>query len=332
MRSLQRWKATALAVASALAVTLGPYVGATEAQQQQAVQSPDITGIWRVYASAENVAPNVTNESGSHGEVPYTPEALALQQENARYWLGRDPVLTECSSPGVPRATYIRSLIDIQQNADQITMSYEFGDPRVIYMEDVSLGQASGRWEDNILLIEDNTPSTQQYTWLDARGNYYPNTATVIERYIVLNQDLLIYDVKIDDELSFTNPWTISIPLARDTGGRLSTIECRELVQELVAGRLTNEDIVVPRGELVAWERYPSGLFFSRGGRVATISPGERYGVVERRVISPIFSPERHYYKIAPLGIPNNPCVNTDCWVYAGDGLQSNLVPLVGSM
>ena len=315
-----------LVVVNALALTCVYYVGTAAAQQQP----PDLTGTWQVLASDENAAPYVASASGSNGQIPYAPEALAQQRENAQYWFARDPVLTECSSPGIPRATYISNLIKIQQDEQQIVISYEFGDPRVVYMTEYQ-EQPRGRWRGNTFIIED-VPADTQYTWIDGRGNYYPNTSTVVERYNALSSDLLMYDVTITDESSFTDSWTISIPLTRVADGQLRTIECGELVEELVTGRSGNEDVVVPRGELVAWERYPSGLFFSRGDTVARISPGERYRVIERKVIPSLLSGESYYFRIAPLGLPDNPCANRDCWVYAGDGVQSNLEPVRGGV
>ena len=38
------------------------------------------------------------------GNIPYTPEARALKEENAANWSDRDPEV-RCNLPGVPRAT-----------------------------------------------------------------------------------------------------------------------------------------------------------------------------------------------------------------------------------
>ena len=40
------------------------------------------------------------------GEIPYTPEAAAIKQENSENWIDRDPEL-KCYLPGIPRAMYM---------------------------------------------------------------------------------------------------------------------------------------------------------------------------------------------------------------------------------
>ena len=59
------------------------------------------------------------------GEIPYTSDAAALQQENAENWIDRDPEL-KCYLPGIPRAMYMPYPFQIVQSTNKIHMAYTF--------------------------------------------------------------------------------------------------------------------------------------------------------------------------------------------------------------
>ena len=52
------------------------------------------------------------------GEIPYTPEALAIKKENGEHWIDRDPEL-KCYLPGIPRAMYMPYPFEITQRLEQ---------------------------------------------------------------------------------------------------------------------------------------------------------------------------------------------------------------------
>src|SRR6185503_17074003 len=59
------------------------------------------------------------------GEIPYTPEALAIKKGNAENWIDRDPEL-KCYLPGVPRAMYMPYPFQIFQSTNKIQMFFAF--------------------------------------------------------------------------------------------------------------------------------------------------------------------------------------------------------------
>ena len=71
------------------------------------------------------------------GEIPYTPEAAAIKQENAANWIDRDPEL-KCYLPGIPRAMYMPYPFQIVQSTNKIQMAYAFtSTARTIHLDQV---------------------------------------------------------------------------------------------------------------------------------------------------------------------------------------------------
>jgi len=239
-------------------------------------EQPDINGIWQVLNEANwdvelhMARPALEVREGPHGPVPakellalgavvsvppglgvvegghipYKPEALALKQENQANYLERDPEV-KCYLPGVPRATYMPQPFQIFQNADSVFIAYQYaGAVRDIYMEnpgppqiDSWMGQSYGRWEGDTLVVEVTGLNGQ--TWLDRSGNYLSYKAKVTERYTPMSPSHLLYEATIEDPETFTEPWTIRMPLYRrmEENMQLMDFKCVEFVEELLYGQ-----------------------------------------------------------------------------------------------
>ena len=177
------------------------------------------------------------------GTIPYTPEALAKKQENKANWIDRDPEV-KCFLPGIPRATYMPQPFQIFQSADSVFMAYQYaGAVREVYMEDPGeapvdswMGWSAGRWEGDTLVVE----VTGQYdsTWFDRAGNHHSDKMKVTERYTPMSPYHLQYEATIEDPETFTEPWTISMPLYRrmEDNAQLMEFRCVEFVEELMYG------------------------------------------------------------------------------------------------
>ena len=105
--------------------------------------SPDFNGIWQALGSANwNIEPHAADfpplpQLGAWGsvpaglgivvggEIPYTPEGRAKQQENKADWLASDPYV-KCYMPGVPRANYTPFPFQIVQSPEHIIVAYEY--------------------------------------------------------------------------------------------------------------------------------------------------------------------------------------------------------------
>mgnify|MGYP005674825677 FL=1 len=177
------------------------------------------------------------------GKIPYTAEGLAKKEENKANWIDRDPEV-KCFLPGIPRATYMPQPFQIFQSADSVFMAYQYaGAVREVFMEDPGeapvdswMGWSAGRWEGDTLVVE----VTGQYdsTWFDRAGNHHSNQMKVTERYTPMSPYHLQYEATIEDPLTFTEPWTISMPLYRrmEDNAQLMEFRCVEFVEELMYG------------------------------------------------------------------------------------------------
>ena len=177
------------------------------------------------------------------GKIPYKPEALAEKRENQANWIDRDPEV-KCYLPGVPRATYMPQPFQIFQNADSIFIAYQYaGAVRDIYMEDPGpapidswMGWSHGRWEGDTLVVE--VTGQLDSTWFDRAGNHHSAQMKVTERYTPMGPNHLHYEATIEDPETFTEPWTLSMPLYRrmEPDARLMEFRCVEFVEELMYG------------------------------------------------------------------------------------------------
>ena len=185
------------------------------------------------------------------GEIPYTPEALARKQDNAAHWLDRDPEL-KCQLPGVPRAMYMPYPYQIVQSTDKIHIFFAFSNAaRVIHLDDVapmpipqSMGHSVGRWEGDTLVVEVGDFNGQ--TWFDRAGNFHSDALRLVERFTLIDQHAIQYEVTIEDPNVFTRPWTISMPLYRrlEPNMQLLHYRCTPFVEEYLFGHLRNEPLI----------------------------------------------------------------------------------------
>lgn len=245
-------------------------------------EHPDLNGIWQVLNTANFdlelhlARPAMSLQEGPHGvlpaaavlpfgavgsvppgmgvvtsgNIPYTPEALAQKEDNQENWLTRDPEV-KCYLPGVPRATYIPQPFQIFQGESSIFIAYQYaGAVRDIYMEDPGeaqidswMGQSVGHWEGDTLVVEVTGLNGQ--AWLDRSGNHSSWQTKVTERYTPMSADHVHYEATIEDPETFTEPWTISMPLYRrvEANAQLMDFKCVEFVEELLYGEWRREPL-----------------------------------------------------------------------------------------
>jgi hypothetical protein len=178
------------------------------------------------------------------GEIPYLPGALAKREENRAGWPASDPE-AKCYMPGIPRATYMPYPFQIVQgDGDIILFSYTYANTnRPVFMNDHQIapvdtwmGRSNGSWDGDTLVIEVN--STIDETWFDRAGNHHSNAMIVTERYSLIDENLMQYEATIDDPQTFSEPWTIRMPLYRrvEENARLLEFNCVEFSEQLLYG------------------------------------------------------------------------------------------------
>jgi hypothetical protein len=196
------------------------------------------------------------------GVIPYKPEAMERLEQHRANVINHDPEAA-CYLPGIPRATYMPFPFQIVQgDGDDILMAYEYASAnRVVNMEEVGIppidtwmGTSYGQWEGDTLVVTTlaqgpglvKLPAGEMIdgvTWLDRAGNYLTNTATVTERFTMMGENHIDYEVTIEDPSIYTQPWTIKMPLYRrmEANAQLLEFKCVPFSERLLYGDLIEE-------------------------------------------------------------------------------------------
>jgi len=156
------------------------------------------------------------------GKVPLQPWAEVQKRENEARYIDQN---THCFLSGVPRFMYEAGAYQVLQAPEYITILSEEahafrviamdGRPRIAKNIRLWLGDARGRWEGDTLVIE--TTNLNGRVFLDRRGRFYTDAATVTERFTMLDQNTIAYGATVDDPFVYTRPFTIAFMLRRHT-------------------------------------------------------------------------------------------------------------------
>jgi hypothetical protein len=208
---------------------------------------PNLQGIWQVSSrAAYDLQDHVAREGMpagrsvvEGGEIPYQPWAAAKRIENAANRKTADP-LAKCYMPGVPRIMYMEYPFHIFQASDHIAIAFEWSQVfRVIYTNGAPapagiefwMGDSRGRWEGDTLVVDVRNHNNK--TWFDMAGDFHSEALHLVERYTMLDQDTIQYEVTIEDPKVFTRPWKISMPIHRHKSmDRILEYQCNAEMEE----------------------------------------------------------------------------------------------------
>ena len=126
----------------------------------------------------------------------------------------------------------------IQQAPGVVAISYEMvHDTRIIYTDGRQhlsqnihqyLGDSRGRWEGDVLVVETTNLTDQTAIGLNGNGNRHSTQMKLTERFKRLANDMVQYQVTVDDPVTFVRPFTLSYPLTPLEGGGLLPYDCHE--------------------------------------------------------------------------------------------------------
>jgi hypothetical protein len=90
------------------------------------------------------------------------------------------------------------------------------------------LGDARGRWAGDTLVVE--TTNLTNRTSIGANGNglRHSDAMRITEHFTRVSDDVILYDVTIDDPGTYERPFTYAIPLISPPGFRPLPYECHE--------------------------------------------------------------------------------------------------------
>jgi hypothetical protein len=260
-------KAPAKAAPAKAAGAAAPAGRSRTAQPATLGGHPNLNGIWQVLNTADwDLRPHDAGQAPAAPEllgalaavppslgvlvgdtdIPYKAEAKAQYEMNRKSAPKADPEAA-CYLPGIPRATYIDHPFQIVQAADgDMLMAYQYASAnRLIHMKKVEvppidtwMGTSYGSWDGNTLKVV--TLSQNGMTWLDRVGDFVSPNATVTERFTLKDHDHIQYDVTVDDPMTFTKPWKMSMVLYRhmEPNAQLLDFRCVPFADLLVYGDL----------------------------------------------------------------------------------------------
>jgi hypothetical protein len=183
------------------------------------------------------------------GRVPLRPEAEAARDYNAAH--ERDSydfmsVWDRCITRGVPGGMFpagYNNAYQIIQPPGYFVLHYEMiheariipvdGRPHLPGQVRLWNGDSRGRWEGTTLVVETTNYNAKGWIATSAAGGRIkgiPQTESlhVIERFTPVDPNTIDYSATLDDPKMFTRPWTVSIPLHRDSAYRIYEYACHE--------------------------------------------------------------------------------------------------------
>ena len=207
---------------------------------------PDLQGFWRGQASGtENVAehPMTDDDDGGaslvvdppDGRIPYQPWAASRPPQHRATYV--EPNVA-CFPSGVPRSLYVPTQIQFLQTTGSVLILFERAHtyrqipttarPHVGGKIRLWMGDSRGRWEGNTLVVDVTNHNGK--AWFDQAANFYTPGARMVERFTLIDQNTMHYQVTIEDANVYTRPWTMAFSLRRNTekGFRLLEEACHE--------------------------------------------------------------------------------------------------------
>jgi hypothetical protein len=212
---------------------------------------PDFSGFWNriVVRNMENLEehPQTMDTSGgksaiiepADGKIPYQPWAAARRDEMYSNYVNP---MALCMTLGVPKQAYGPGVFRIVQTPASIFMINDYAhsyrviptDGRPHVGRDIRLyaGDSRGTWEGNTLVID--VTNQKDKIWLDAVGNFFSENVHVVERFTMIDKDVLHYQATVTDPNVYTRPWTMVSGWKRNTDQPLEIWEnaCWEGIQE----------------------------------------------------------------------------------------------------
>jgi hypothetical protein len=182
----------------------------------------------------------------SDGQIPpMTPEAQQrVARRNAAARTGRGPadsyenrsLYDRCITRGLPGSmlpTNYGNSFQVVQSPGRVAIVYEMihetrvipldGSPHVGKNLRLEMGDARGHWEGNTLVVE-----TTNFTERGAYRNANPDTLRLIERFTRTAPGTVEWAVTFDDPMTWTRPWTFSLPLTMDPQEPVFEYACHE--------------------------------------------------------------------------------------------------------
>ena len=183
------------------------------------------------------------------GRVPLRAEAEAARNHATAHEGDSYEFMSvwdRCITRGVPGGMFpagYNNAYQIVQSPGFVVIHYEMiYEPRIIPLDGrphlpapVRLwnGDSRGRWDGTTLVVETANYNNKGWSATQAaagriKGVRQTESLHVVERFTPIDANTIDYQATIDDPAMFTRPWTVSIPLHRDSAYRIYEYACHE--------------------------------------------------------------------------------------------------------
>jgi len=215
------------------------------------------------------------------GRLPaYTPEGTKRPMPRGTYGNGPLDSYTDfstyerCITRGIAGST-LRVVYGNGQRIVQapgvVAISYEMiHDTRLIYTDGRPhinqaihqyLGDSRAHWEGDELVVETTNLTDRTAIGLNGNGNRHSTQMKLTERFKQVADDILQYQLTVDDPVTYVQPFTLSLPLTPLDGGKLLPYDCHEgnyaLLQSLGAERAEDRAVEADRLKGIIRPRRP---------------------------------------------------------------------------
>jgi hypothetical protein len=234
-----------------------------------------------------------------NGQMPaYTAEGRKRPMPSGTYgngpldWTTDFSLYERCITRGILGST-LRVIYGngnhIVQGPGVVAITYEMvHDTRIIHTDGRPhvgpairqyLGDSRARWEGDELVVETTNFTDQTAVGLNGNGNRHSTKMKLVERFKRVADDIVQYQVTIDEPVTYERPFTLSMPLTPLDGGRLLPYSCHEgnmaLVQSLGAERAEDRRLQEDLNRGIIRPRRPVQDGLGVGGTpVGTPGPG----------------------------------------------------------
>jgi len=169
---------------------------------------PDFQGFFNI-----PYTPNMA--LGKEDQVPYTDRGRAAYKNHD----SKDDPTSNCWFPGVPRIMQSPYPAQIVQTPAYFTILFEYmhmfraipldGRPHPTNMEPAFMGDSTGHWEGDTIVVDTTNLKDAPWTWLDTAGHQHSDALHVIERF-ERTADNIVYTFTVDDPKMYSKPWTFT--------------------------------------------------------------------------------------------------------------------------
>jgi hypothetical protein len=145
------------------------------------------------------------------------------------------------------------------------------------------LGSSRGWWDGDTLVVETTNLTDQTSIGLNGNGLRHSDEMTMVERIRRVADDMVQYQLTVNDPVTYPTPFTMSIPLTPLDGGVILPYECHEgnqAVRNSLSGERAEERAVVEdlsRG-IIRPRRSPNEPATARRGGTPPAGRGGRGG------------------------------------------------------